>query len=103
MNHSSIREGDVRVGTNSTKHPQLNIFHHNKLLRLSKLHNNSSPTSLSCAVSSSNYMYKPLTLTFHSNITGSRVIGMDNIGDICNDNVVSTLQSPPQFIQTQIT
>ena len=48
-------------------------------------------------------MYKPLTLSFDSNISVSRVIGMDNNVDVYDDDVVSTLQLPPQFIQTQFT
>ena len=102
-NHTSIREGDVRVGTNSTEHPQLNTLHRNKLLSLSKLHNNSSSISLSCVASSFNSIYKPLTSSFVSNISESRVIGMDNKVDVCDDNVVSTPQLPSQFIQTQLT
>ena len=90
-NHTSIRESDVRVGANNIEHPQLNTLHRNKLLSLSKLYNNSSSTSLSYAISSFNFMDKPLTLSFDSNISESRVIGMNTKVDVCDDNVVSTL------------
>ena len=36
-------------------------------------------------------MDKPLTLSFDSNISESRVIGMNTKVDVCDDNVVSTL------------
>ena len=101
--HTFIREGNVRVGTNNTENPQRNTLHRNKLLSLSKVHNNSSSTSLCCDSSSFNFMYKLLTLSFDCNISEDRVIGMDNKVDICNNNVVSTLQFSPQFIQTQLT
>ena len=68
---------------------------YNKLLSFSKVHNHSSTTSLSCVASSFNSMYKPLTLSFDSNISENRVSDMDNKVGVCDNKVVSKLQLPP--------
>ena len=102
-NHSSIREGKLCVDTNNTGHPQLNILRCNKLLSLCKLHRHSSSVFLSCAESSFNSMYTPLTLSFYSTISESRVSGMDNKISVCDNKVVRKLKFPPQFIQIQRT
>ena len=102
-NHSSIREDDVHVETNNIECSQLNTLSYNNLLSLSKLHHHSSSTSLSYAVSSFNSLYKPITFSFDSDISGSRVNGMDKTFSACVDKVVSKLQFSPQFIQTQLT
>ena len=46
-------------------------------------------------------MYKPVTLSFDSNISESRVRDMYKKVSVCNDKVLSQLQLPPQLIQTQ--
>ena len=70
-------------------------------LSLSQLHHHSSSTSFSYTASLLNSMYTPLTLFFDSNISKSRVSGINNKVSACVDKVVSKLQLLTQFIQTQ--
>ena len=89
--HSLIREDDVRITTNDTEHLQLNTLCCNTLLRLSKLRHHSSSTSLSYTVSSFNSMNKPLSLSFNSNISESKVRDMDNKVSACVNKLDSKL------------
>ena len=70
-------------------------------LSLSQLYHHSSSTSFSYTASLLNSMYTPLTLFFDSNISESRVSGINNKVSACVDKVVSKLQLLTQFIQTQ--
>ena len=89
-----IGDGDVRVETNNTEYPQHKTLSWNKLLSLSKVHHQSSSSSLSYAASSFNSMYKYLTLSFDSNISENKVSDMENKVSTCVDKVVSKLQLP---------
>ena len=61
----------MRIETNNTELPQLINVRCNKLLSLNKLHHHFYSTPLSYAIPSFNYMYKPHTLFFDSNICES--------------------------------
>ena len=61
-------------------------------LSLSMLHHYSPSTTLSYAVSSFTCMYKPLTLSFDSNISESKVSSMNNKVSVCVDKLVLKLK-----------
>ena len=88
----------MRVETSNTEHFQFNTLSCYKSLSLIKLHHHFSSISLSYAAFSFNSMYEPLTLSIDSNISESKVSGVDNKVSAYFDKVVSEFQLPTQFI-----
>ena len=69
---------------NNTEFLRLNMFGCNKLLNLNKLHHRFSSSSLSYTTPALNSIYTPLDLFFDSNISESKVSGVDDEVSVCN-------------------